>query len=709
MIRSSARGMMFLSIVVLFSVMVIAGPADVYGQDVSITSIGLEETALLKVTNESDEQISMLRIWLGDDYSFKSFKAQDGWVGEKNEYGIIIFTSADPIKPGESVRFGVKTDKPTSKINWKVLNEKDVLIDTGISVPKNLSTEDKNPIVIEDPVETMTSESTFRIVPEKPNAGSSIRVTGDNFGPLQEFDFYIDTKMVGSFETNENGHFMTTMEIPDDQSPDRVDFKVVDKKDKEMIVSLRIGEADDRIPNAEHIPLTIQGVPKIIHRGDFLEIFGTGKPNGAITTTINTSDGDIINARTAEIDSKGDWKLEPIIVALDTPFGKYSATIKDGNDERLIFWDVESDKTILVFPTSLKFDQGETMKFNGTATVNQSIEFILEDPLGNEIASDIVQPDSTGYVEFLFVTTQNTREGTYTLISTQEKEKEITYVGLGQRASIPVNLKFDKLNYKSGETAIITLSGKASEVVSLLVLDPSDNEVGNVTKITLEPDGSATHTIELKGYASGVYTATLLNKKGVNEIFSVGLQTGSGEIKINTIKEDYHPGDPILILGETGANVLLTITMANPDGEIIKTKETFSDKHKKISEKSFRIPTDAKPGMWVIKAQSGSNYAVTEIEVLGVHVKGMIVTVTAGLDYRGYDNTVDIHVVGAKQTVEIEIIAEDGEVIAELSRQASGGGEINMPWLIPKDIVPGIYTFKVSDAFKKAETTFEIQ
>ena len=45
----------------------------------------------------------------------------------------------------------------------------------------------------------MTTESTFRIVPDKPNVGSTIRVTGDNFGESQEFDFFIDTQKIGSF------------------------------------------------------------------------------------------------------------------------------------------------------------------------------------------------------------------------------------------------------------------------------------------------------------------------------------------------------------------------------------------------------------------------------------------------------------------------------------------------------------------------------
>ena len=61
----------------------------------------------------------------------------------------------------------------------------------------------------------------------------------------------------------------------------------------------------------------------------------------------------------------------------------------------------------------------------------------------------------------------------------------------------------------------------------------------------------------------------------------MGLQTGSGEIEINATKLDYDPGDSILILGDTGANILLTITLIDPNGSEIKVKETFSDKNGK--------------------------------------------------------------------------------------------------------------------------------
>lgn len=715
MSRSSTRGI-FLSIVLLFSLVLITLPSNVYAQ-VSISSVGLEETSLLELTNDSTIDVNTLRIWLGSDFNFKSFKTEKGWTGEKNSQGVVIFTSSESIKPGESAKFGVKTDKINPSINWKALDDKDAEIGTGVSIAKDIPPVIKKPEPIIEPVlleppDSMTNESIFRIIPDKPNVGSTIRVTGENFGASQEFDFYIDASKIGSFDTDEHGHFMTTMKIPDDQKADRVDFKIKDKDGEEKKLSIRVDEIKSRDPVSENIPLTIKGVPSIVNRGDTLEIFGTGAPGSAITAEINTPEGNIINSRTAKIDSKGNWKLdEPVIVALDTPFGEYSASISDGRDNKLISWTVESDKKIIITPISLKFDPGKILKFNGTALPNIPIELVLEDPFGKEIDSDIIQITSSGVLEYEFQTIQNALEGTYTLIATQGKDKEFIYVGVGpDLPNIPVNLEFDKTSYKTGETALITLSGDSSEIISLLIIDPSDKPKGNSTSITLQPDGRGTHSIDLGGYTAGVYTAVV--SKGStqsSEIFSVGLQTGSGEININTTKIEYHPGDPILILGDTGSNVILTITMIDPNGNEIKLKETFSDKDGKISESSFRIPSDAKSGKWSINAKSGSNFNNIEIDVVTSSGEGMVVSVEDRGSIVGTGNLIAIKVFGAESNSEIEITAVDGEIIAKLEGIITKDGVINQLWPIPAETAPGTYKITVTNPTDTAETTYEIR
>ena len=717
MTKSSTRGI-FLSITLLFSLLLIVIPSNANAQEINVKSFAFEETTIIEFTNNSDEEINTFRIWLGSDFNFKSFKTEKGWLGEKTPLGVIIFTSSETIKPSESVKFGVKTDKAKPGVNWKALDKVDNVMDTGKvlsgELPKVIqNTELKQDQILENIGPSFSTESIFRIVPEKPNVGSSIRVTGDEFGASQEFDFYIDSKKVGSFETDEDGHFMTTMKIPEEQKADRVDFIIKDKDGKEKKISLRIVETKNRIPESDNIKLTIKGLPEVLYRGDFLEIFGTGTPGNTITAEIATFDGEIINSRTVEIDAKGNWELEePIIIALDSPLGKYSVTISDGRKTILKHWAIESDKVIVIVPTNLKFDQGEIMKFNGTALPNMPIEIILEDPLGKEIFSDIIHTDDSGFVEFEFQTELSATKGTYTIIATQEKEKEFIFVGVGQLPSIPVNLALDKLNYKAGEIAIISIIGKGSDVVSLLILDPSDKPKGVAVTIILEPDGRGTYSLNLDGYSSGAYTA-IISKGGTQntEIFAIGLQTGSGQIEINTtrIPPNYLPGDPILILGNTSPSVILTIILIDPDGNEVKVKETFSDKNGKISESSFRIPSDAVSGMWTINAKSGSNFDIVEIEVLATLQEGIQVSV-GDLETLGVvGKIITIKVIGAQQTVEIEIIAEDGEIIETLSFQASSQGEINQPWIIPKEMEPGIYTVRVVDAVDSAETTFKFQ
>ena len=371
---------------------------------------------------------------------------------------------------------------------------------------------------------------------------------------------------------------------------------------------------------------------------------------------------------------------------------------------------VESDKTIVIIPTSLKFDRGEKMTFSATVSPDIPLEIIIMNPLGKEIFSDIYQIDETGVTNFEYQITNTAIKGTYTIIGIQGNDKEFTFTGVGVLPTIPVNLEFDKVVYKAGEIAQITFTGKAYDIISLLILSPSEQPIGAAISITLQPDGQGKYELDLKGYGSGVHTAVV--SKGStqsSEIFAVGLQTGSGEIKIIPTKQEYLPSDPILILGDTDANIILSLTMKDSNGNIIKEKEIFSDKDGNISESSFRIPSDAEIGTWTIHAKSGLNFHLIEIQVIPKITDEMLVTVVEGEEIGGVGKSMIFRVIGAEQTVEIEIIAADGEIIDTLSFSATSQGEIKQPWIIPEETAPGTYTIKVTDGFGTVETDFEIK
>ncbi len=495
--RSSMGGIV-LSILI-FSISIAVIPS-VYAESINAKSIGFEETTIIEFTNEGKTDVNSFRIWLGSDFNFKSFKTEKGWIGEKTPQGVIVFTSKESVKPGESIKIGVKTDRVTTGINWKALDKNEKQISTGKTIAGEIPSPVEMPKIKSSTGKGVLSNSEFRIVPERPNIGSTIRVTGDNFGPVEEFDFIIDSKKVGSFVTNDAGHFMTTMKIPDKVDTDRVDFVVKDKNGDEKRISLRIGQVENRVPETENIELTFRGIPNVVHRGDFLEISGTGQPGKGITIEIFGPDGEFIRSRTAEIDSKGNWSLEPLLVPLDRPFGKYTGTISDGRQTKTLDWRVESSKVIIIQPETLRFEPGSVMRFNGTALPNQQLDLVLEDPLGVERYSNIIQVDETGQVNFEYPTIANVdKEGTWTLIATQGNNKEFTYAGLGENPTTPINIEFDKLNYKSSEKALINFSGKPLEVLNMLIVDPSDKPKGEDIIINLKSDGRAAYELDLTG------------------------------------------------------------------------------------------------------------------------------------------------------------------------------------------------------------------
>ena len=59
-----------LSAFVLFSVLLIFIPTNVYADEIDITNIGLEETTIITLKNNSNEDVNSLRIWLQEDFNF---------------------------------------------------------------------------------------------------------------------------------------------------------------------------------------------------------------------------------------------------------------------------------------------------------------------------------------------------------------------------------------------------------------------------------------------------------------------------------------------------------------------------------------------------------------------------------------------------------------------------------------------------------------
>jgi uncharacterized protein YfaS (alpha-2-macroglobulin family) len=420
------------------------------------------------------------------------------------------------------------------------------------------------------------------------------------------------------------------------------------------------------------------------------------------------------NTQIAKVDNNGIWKLsKPISIPLDAIFGEYtimvSDTVSDGGKKIIKKWNVETSKIIIINPEKIKFNAGELIKFTGTAIPNTPLELILEDGLGYEMTSDILQISDSGTVEFEYQTTENDDvEGTWTLIATQKNNKEFIYVGYDVLPTIPVNIKFDKSNYKNTENPIISLAGKASEKITLIIITPSGSVVGTDTIIQLQEDGRGEHNLDLSGYVSGIYTAVV--KKGgsqSNQNFSVGLLTGSGQISAKVTQTEYNQGEKILLLGNTAnANSLMTATLIDPNGNEIKSLEVASNSERMFSEKRLKIPSNGQIGLWQITIKSGSNLDKIEFNVLSRTEEGMTLKVTKQVIV---GEILEMSIVASHKTsIIIEISDIDGNKIQELSCTTTKEFKCETFWSIPKNTIPGSYTVKAHDPISSSETTFEI-
>ena len=127
--------------------------------------------------------------------------------------------------------------------------------------------------------------------------------------------------------------------------------------------------------------------------------------------------------------------------------------------------------------------------------------------------------------------------------------------------------------------------------------------------------GKGQYIIDLDGFGQGIYKAVAVYQNTQDSVkFSVGIESGAGEISLSTTKESYHPGDSILIIGQTGSNARLTISLHDPSENLITKTDIFSDSTGSFSTNDIGIPSSGITGDWKIIAYSpGSVLQFTEI------------------------------------------------------------------------------------------------
>ena len=318
--------------------------------------------------------------------------------------------------------------------------------------------------------------------------------------------------------------------------------------------------------------------------------------------------------RVVTADSKGIWSFEEFIEP-SVILGNKTILFENLNSKLTHQLKIKSFSVINITSEKSQYEPGNTITFIGEAEPNKNLEVIIKNQDRAIILTDDITVDATGNINYKFPTDTGFLEGTYIIMINQGDSSYASLFGIGAPPEQQLIVTMNKLNFKTTDKSIVNIVGPALTEISILVTDQSGNEKISTTVIT-SVDGHARALLNLNDLSSGVYTTIVLKGNLQDKTkFSVGLTTGSGAITLSATKEVYSPGERILIIGKTGANSILFVDLIDPQNNVIRTAEIFSDKNGQFVSGMFRIPIDGEDGVWKIEVSSRLDHATTEFTV----------------------------------------------------------------------------------------------
>ncbi|MDE1873143.1 MAG: hypothetical protein KGH99_06675 [Thaumarchaeota archaeon] len=639
-----------------------------------------------------------------------------GWTGKKTSPTTILFFASNPISPGNSTMLTISTDQSTPDLVWNAFDLNNNQLGTGeigapvISrnpPPNTNQTQNTN----KPPPPTINpgilGTSSFRIIPSTPAPGFDVRVVGQSFGSSAPLDLYLGSQKIDSFAAGSDGNFVITTTVPQSQQPGTANFVLKDQANNQKMFTTSIEPSPPpRKVNQSAVPLTVN-VDPILHPGDTGSISGTANPGSTVAISIEDSTGTSITTFTATADKTGKYAVSQIIPN-DRPFGKYTVVVSDGQDQVSKDYTVTTTHQISISTAQQKYDPGQVVTINGTAISNQPVSITITDPTNIQIYAKDVNVTSGGKISLSYQIDPAAIIGTYVITATQGSDSIPLYIGVGADPVTRLTATLDKLNYQLTDKPVLSISAPPTSTLNLVIVDPSDQEKFSDI-ILIGPSGLATYSFNLTSYTPGIYSAVLTRGDSkVHDDFSVGLQTGCGQISLRTVKDTYSPGDGLLIFGNANPDCIIQLALSNPNGQQVKSEQTFVDKKGIFSAFDFRIPDDGVSGTWKLDATSGIDHKSLDVNVQSQSL--MTVQLDKSPPIYSTGSLVRISGTGAGHQVGVVIrILASNSTLDTLDIQSTNSGDYSTEWLVPTSISTGSYIVQVKSIVGTVTTPITIQ
>jgi len=708
--RYSTSGI-FTSVLLVFSIFTLLSISEVNAEEViSVNAVSYENAIIIEFENESASKIKTIRMWISGEKSFKSFKTELGWSGGKYSDGkLLIFTVTDTLNPGESVKFGLTTNEKVFAINWKALDQNEQSIDTRKTHiqeidPTTSSFAEEESKAIEEVKETGGAlYGSKKFIPEKFRVGSDVRLAGYGFSSEKNLKLYLDDTMVKSVETDKQGNFLTTISIPETYKVGASEFIIKSESGNFQSTNINIEESENRF--LKTAKFEVNDIPAEVRLDELLTISGNAYPQSAIILAFENNDRVLEKVRVITASASGEWIFEERIDQNDNIGEKY-VIFKNNKDKTTKNLTIKSGNLIEISSSAIRYNLGETVSITGTSEPNKSTTIWIKDQDKKIVLFDITTSDASGNLNYEFVTDDTFSTGTYTVVVKQEDGLDATLFGIGQYPSTNIIVLMEKTNFILDSKAVLSIIGPVSSKISITVLDANDN-VKLTDSVTTASSGKIKYIIDLDGLSAGVYRAAASTTNIQDSVkFSIGLEPGSGAISLTTTKDNFSPGESILLIGNTGNNARLTITLFDPSGNISSQTEIFSDSTGAFSTNDIGIPANGILGNWKITAHSRLDSKSVDVNVSVPTDKGITIQIEETVF--GIGDTIMIKGIAISDVsrLEVEIINQSDQVVVELGTPITSDGTFSLPWTIPSGFDTGTYTITVTD--NENTSSFEI-
>ena len=699
--RYSTSGI-FTSVLLVFSIFTLLSISEVNAEEViSVNAVSYENAIIIEFENESASKIKTIRMWISGEKSFKSFKTELGWSGGKYSDGkLLIFTVTDTLNPGESVKFGLTTNQKVFAINWKALDQNEQSIDTRKTHiqeidPTTSSFAEEESKAIEEVKETGGAlYGSKKFIPEKFRVGSDVRLAGYGFGSEKNLKLYLDDIILKSVETDKQGNFLTTISIPETYKVGASEFIIKSESGNFQSTKINIEEPENRF--LKTAKFEVNDIPAEVRLDELLTISGNAYPQSAIILAFENNDRVLEKVRVITASASGEWIFEERIDQNDNIGEKY-VIFKNNKDKTTKNLTIKSSDLIDISSSAIRYNLGETVSITGTSEPNKSTTIWIKDQDKKIVLFDITTSDASGNLNYEFVTDDTFSTGTYTAVVKQEDGLDAALFGIGQYPSTNIIALMEKTNFILDSKAVLSIIGPISSKISITVLDTNDN-VKLTDSVTTASSGKIKYIMDLDGLSAGVYRAAVSTINIQDSVkFSIGLEPGSGAISLTTTKDNFSPGESILLIGNTGNNARLTITLFDPSGNISSQTEIFSDSTGAFSTDNIGIPANGILGNWKITAHSRLDSKSVDINVSVPTSKGITVQIEETVFSIGDTIMIKGIAISDVSRLEVEIINQSDQVVVELGTPITSDGTFSLPWTIPSGFDTGTYTITVTD------------